>query len=258
MRSRPLPAPIVLARGRVLEFGQPTIMGVVNVTPDSFSDGGQYLGVAAAVSHGLTLEAAGANVLDIGGESTRPGSLPVSSEAQIARVIPVIRGIREQSDVAISIDTTDAAVAAAALEAGADIVNDISAFRFDHEMLGVIAKTKCAAIAMHTLDAPKTMQEAPAYDDVVAEVAAHLRERVDVAVAAGVERRRLLVDPGIGFGKLLRHNLELLRGLSSLHSMGLGVVVGTSRKRFLGEVTGRPVEERDPASAAAAAIAPAA
>jgi dihydropteroate synthase len=230
------------------------MMGVVNVTPDSFSDGGQFTSVDQAASHGLALEASGAQVLDVGGESTRPGSAPVSTEEQIARVTPVIERIRAQTDVAISVDTTDASVAAAALAAGADLVNDISAFRFDDAMLPLLVRQGCPAIAMHTLAAPATMQNAPHYDDVVREVQDHLAQRVSAAVEAGVARSQLLIDPGIGFGKLLQHNLALLRGLASFRAMGLGVVVGTSRKRFLGEVTGRPVHHRDPASAASAAL----
>ncbi|MGB0589508.1 MAG: dihydropteroate synthase [Myxococcota bacterium] len=230
------------------------MMGVVNVTPDSFSDGGRFDTVEQAATHALALEAAGAKVLDVGGESTRPGSAPVSTSEQIRRVCPVIQRIRAQSQTAISIDTTDAAVAAAALDAGADLVNDISAFRFDDAMLPLLVQRGCPAIAMHTLAAPAIMQDAPSYEDVVLEVRAHLTERVSAAVEAGVTRSQLLVDPGIGFGKLLRHNLALLRDLQSLRVLGLGIVVGTSRKRFLGEVTGRPVAERDRASAAAAAL----
>jgi dihydropteroate synthase len=243
-----------LPRGRFLTFDAPTIMGVVNVTPDSFSDGGQLDGVEAAVAHALSLEAAGARVLDIGGESTRPGSSPVSTREQIRRVVPVIAALRGKTDVAISVDTTASTVAAAALTAGADIVNDISAFRFDTDMLPLLARTGCPAIAMHTLARPASMQAAPHYDDVVGEVRAHLAARIEASLEAGVTRSQLLIDPGIGFGKTLEHNLALLRCLSEFHSLRLGVVVGTSRKRFLGELTGLTVGDRDPASAASAAV----
>jgi len=229
-------------------------MGVVNVTPDSFSDGGQFDGPRAAVAHGLALLAQGASILDVGGESTRPGSLPVSTAEQIRRVEPVIRGLRAETGAVISIDTTDAAVAAAALDAGADIVNDISAFRFDDAMLSLLSRRGCPAVAMHTRGAPDGMQDAPTYADVLGEIREHLAERLAACVEAGVARHQVLLDPGIGFGKRLEHNLTLLKGLPALATLGCALVVGTSRKRFLGEITGQPVEGREAASAAAAAV----
>lgn len=252
-----VPPPVPLPDGRRLEFARALIMGVVNVTPDSFSDGGQYLDAEAAIAHGLRLVAEGADILDVGGESTRPGSAPVGPAEQIARVVPVIRGLGARTAVPISVDTTSAAVAEAALAAGATVVNDISAFRFDAEMLPLLAQTGAAAIAMHTLGPPATMQSNPVYADVVDEVISHLRDRLDACEAAGVDRERVLVDPGIGigFGKTTAHNLELLGGLGRFAELRRPVLVGTSRKRFLGEITGRDLAHRDAATAASSAIA---
>lgn len=250
-----VPPPIALPGGRSLTFDHALIMGVVNVTPDSFSDGGRYLDAAHAVAHGLRLVREGADLLDVGGESTRPGSAPTDEATQIARVIPVIRALSEASAVPISIDTTSAKVAAAAIEAGACVVNDISAFRFDDAMLPLLARTEVAAIAMHTLDRPSEMQRDPRYSDVVSEVIAHLEGRLAACEEAGVAVERLLIDPGIGFGKTTAHNLALLAQTRRLTALGRPVVVGTSRKRFLGESTGRGVDERDVATAASVAVA---
>ncbi len=222
-----------------------TVMGVVNVTPDSFSDGGEYLDAEAAVEHGLRLEREGAAILDIGGESTRPGALPVGAQQELDRVVPVIealvaRGTRAQ----ISIDTSKATVAAAALDAGATLVNDVTAFRGDPAMAVLVAERGVQCCLMHMLGEPRTMQEDPRYDDVVDEVARFLQERMAVAVAAGVAEERIMLDPGIGFGKTLEHNLELLRRLGEIVALGRPVAVGTSRKSFLGRLTGRPVGER--------------
>jgi dihydropteroate synthase len=221
------------------------VMGVVNVTPDSFSDGGRYLDPEAAVSHGLELEAEGAAILDIGGESTRPGAAPVEVGEELRRVLPVIgglvaAGVRAQ----ISIDTSKAAVADAALGAGATLVNDVTALKGDPEMAAVIAHAGAECCLMHMLGDPRTMQDDPRYDDVVTDVRAFLEERLGAAVAAGVAERRILLDPGIGFGKTAGHNLELLRRLGELVAMGRPVVIGTSRKSFLGALTGRDVEHR--------------
>jgi dihydropteroate synthase len=249
------PRPVTLFGGGSLRFEGTLVMGVVNVTPDSFSDGGQWLNPAAAIAHGEALVAAGADVLDIGGESTRPGSLPVSVEEQCARVLPVIEGLRSRLDVPISVDTTSATVAERALDAGGSLVNDISAFRFDAEMLPLLERTGAPAVAMHTYDAPVSMQESPQYDDVVQEVRAHLLERLHACEAAGVDPAQIILDPGFGFGKSLEHNLALLRHLPELVSVGRPVLVGTSRKRFLGEITGRDVEDRDSATLASCAVA---
>ncbi|OJH37098.1 dihydropteroate synthase [Cystobacter ferrugineus] len=220
-------------------------MGVVNVTPDSFSDGGRYLRAEDAVAHGLRLAEAGADVLDVGAETTRPGSAPVPAEEQLARLMPVIEGLRARTDVPLSVDTTLAAVAREALRAGVVLVNDISGFRFDPELPRVTAEAGAACCLMHIQGTPETMQLAPHYEDVVDEVLSFLEEGVARAVAAGIPRERVLVDPGIGFGKTLGHNLFLLRRLGELRVLGLPVLVGTSRKGFLGKLAGgRPVEQR--------------
>jgi dihydropteroate synthase len=251
-----LPAPVRLGGGRLLTFERARVMGVVNVTPDSFSDGGRFLDREAAVAHALDLVRQGADLLDIGGESTRPGSAPVDPATQIARVVPVVTSLRERGcTTPLSVDTTSAAVAGAALAAGADLINDISAFRFDPDMLPLLAARGAAAVAMHTLAAPSVMQADPRYGDVVADVRDHLAERLAACVAAGLARTQVLVDPGIGFGKTLTHNLLLLRHLPELAALGQAVLVGTSRKRFLGELTGQAVDARGAATAASVAVA---
>lgn len=232
------------------------IMGVVNVTPDSFSDGGRYLDPAAAVAHALTLEAEGAAILDVGGESTRPGATPVSAEEERRRVLPVIEGVVGRGTQAqISIDTSKAPVAAAALAAGASFVNDVSALRADPEMADVVAGAPADCCLLHMRGDPRTMQDDPRYEDVVDEVKWFLEDRIGFAVSRGVAEERLLVDPGIGFGKTAQHNLELLRRLDELASLGRPIVIGTSRKSFLGRLTGRPVEERVAATVATNVLA---
>ncbi len=216
----------------------PRLMGIVNVTPDSFSDGGRYLDPASAIAHGLRLLEEGAAILDIGGESTRPGSLPVPPDEQKRRVLGVIRGLRERipPEVPISIDTTSAEVAQAALDAGANWINDTSAAIDDPGMLPLAAERRVQIVLMHRQGTPRTMQIAPRYADVVEEVRAHLAQRIEAALAAGVEPHQILIDPGIGFGKTLAHNLALLANLDRLVALGPPVVLGTSRKRFLGEL----------------------
>jgi dihydropteroate synthase len=213
------------------------LMGVVNVTPDSFSDGGLYLDPEAAIAHGRELAAAGAEILDVGGESTRPGAETVPGEEELRRVIPVIQGLLATEGV-ISVDTSKAAVAAAALEAGAGIVNDVTALRGDPEMAALCADRGATVVLMHMRGEPRTMQDDPRYDDVVAEVKAFLAERVETATAAGVAEDRIWLDPGIGFGKTAAHNMELLRRLGELRELGRPLVVGTSRKSFIGKVDG--------------------
>jgi dihydropteroate synthase len=234
-------------------------MGVVNVTPDSFSDGGRYLDVRAAIEHGVDLESQGAAILDIGGESTRPGARPVSEEEELRRVVPVIAGLRAAGAgggrVRISIDTSKAAVAQAALEAGATIVNDVTALRGDAEMVDVVAQAGAECCLMHMLGEPRTMQENPQYGEVVSDVKAFLEARMAFAVAHGVAEDRILLDPGIGFGKTDDHNLELLGRLHELTGLGRPIVIGTSRKSFLGRLTGRPVEDRLAATIATNVIA---
>jgi dihydropteroate synthase len=222
-----------------------TVMGVVNVTPDSFSDGGLYSDAGTAIAHALELEAEGAGILDIGGESTRPGAEPVDAGAERDRVVPVIHGLRDRGVTAqISIDTSKAAVAAAALDAGATLVNDVTALRGDPEMAELVASRGTQCCLMHMLGEPRTMQQDPRYDDVVSEVKAFLEERMAFAVAAGIAEERLMLDPGIGFGKTAEHNLELLARVDELVALGRPVVIGTSRKSFLGRITGRAVDDR--------------
>jgi dihydropteroate synthase len=219
------------------------LMGVVNVTPDSFSDGGLYLDPEAAVAHGRELAEAGAEVLDVGGESTRPGAEPVGEEEELRRVIPVIRGL-VAADCHVSVDTSKAAVAAAALDAGAEIVNDVSALRGDPGMAALCAERGATLVLMHMLGEPRTMQRDPRYDDVVTEVKAFLAERLEAAVVAGIDEERIWLDPGIGFGKTGAHNMELLRRLGELRELGRPLVVGTSRKSFIGKVDGSPADQR--------------
>jgi len=235
---------------------KPVVMGIVNVTPDSFSDGGQYLDVPAAIAHGRELEADGAVILDVGGESTRPGAEPVSESEELRRVLPVIEGLRAAGAQArISIDTSKAAVARAALEAGASIVNDVTALRGDPAMVGVVAEHGAECCLMHMLGRPRTMQQDPHYDEVVADVKGFLEARMSFAVAHGVAEERILLDPGIGFGKTDVHNLELLGRLHELTELGRPIVIGTSRKSFLGRLTGRPVQDRLAATIATNVIA---
>jgi dihydropteroate synthase len=243
-------------RGRIcgLAMDTPQIMGIVNVTPDSFSDGGQFDGADAAVAHGLALVEAGASVLDIGGESTRPGSDPVSETEELDRVIPVIERLHAETDVRISIDTRKAAVMRAAAEAGADIINDVSALTYDQAALRTVAELGLPVVLMHAQGDPKTMQDAPRYGDVLVDVFDYLEARVAACVAAGIPLKNLIVDPGIGFGKTLEHNLELMRGLSLFHAIGTPVMLGASRKRFLGTLTGRDVAADRVAASVATAL----
>jgi dihydropteroate synthase len=214
----------------------PKLMGVVNVTPDSFSDGGLYLDPQAAIAHGRELAEQGAEILDVGGESTRPGAEEVSEEEELRRVLPVVEGLA--GTAAISVDTSKLAVAEVALDAGAEIVNDVTALRRDPEIGALCAEKGAGLVLMHMLGDPLSMQENPVYDDVVDDVKAFLAERVGVAVAAGVAEERIWLDPGIGFGKTLEHNLELLRRLGELRDLGRPLVIGTSRKSFIGKVDG--------------------
>jgi len=214
------------------------IMGVVNITPDSFSDGGSFFSTSSAVDHGLSLIAEGADILDIGGESTRPGAQPVPADEEIRRVIPAIAALRAASDVLISIDTSKAEVARAALAAGADIVNDITGLRGDAEMLSVIRDAHAGVVIMHMQGTPLTMQTAPHYDDVLAEVGDFFRHALAGALLSGLDPMSIALDPGIGFGKTFAHNRELLRGLSSFTEFGRPLVVGISRKSFLGALVG--------------------
>jgi dihydropteroate synthase len=217
------------------------LMGIVNVTPDSFSDGGRFLLADDAIEHGRRLILDGAAIIDVSGESTRPGAEPVPAAAELARIEPVVAGLAAAGTGAqISIDTRKASVARAALAAGASLVNDVSALRGDPEMAGVVADGDAACCLMHMRGEPRTMQRDPRYEDVVDEVKAFLEERLEFAVGAGIDERRLLLDPGIGFGKLIEHNLALLRRLDEIVALGRPVVIGTSRKSFIGRIAGTP------------------
>jgi dihydropteroate synthase len=231
-------------------------MGVVNVTPDSFSDGGLFLDPDAAVRHGGRLAADGAAILDVGGESTRPGAEPVRAADEAERVLPVIeRLVATAPGARLSIDTMKPDVARAAIEAGASIVNDVSAFRASPEMAGQVASSGTDCCLMHMRGEPRTMQDDPRYEDVVSEVAAFLEERLRFAVSEGVAEDRIWLDPGIGFGKTVAHNLELLRRLDEIVALGRPVVVGASRKSFIGKLTGRDVDDRVPGTIAANVLA---
>ncbi len=217
---------------------KPVIMGIVNVTPDSFSDGGLFLDEHAAIEHGRALAAEGAEILDVGGESTRPGAAPVSAEDELVRVLGVVERLAADGGARISIDTTKSVVAQGALNAGATIVNDVSALRFDPDMAALVAERGVDCCLMHMLGEPRTMQEDPRYDDVVSDVKAFLEERLAFAVSEGIAEEHVWLDPGIGFGKTVEHNLELLRRLDEIVAIGRPVVVGTSRKSFLGRLSG--------------------
>jgi dihydropteroate synthase len=233
---------------------EPVVMGVVNVTPDSFSDGGAWLDPDAAIAHGRELVAQGAAILDVGGESTRPGADPVGASEELRRVLPVVAGLAD-AGARLSIDTSKARVAAAALDAGASIVNDVTALRGDPQMAALVAERGCDCCLVHMLGEPRTMQRAPAYEDVVADVKAFLAARLSFAVRRGIAEERLWLDPGIGFGKTVDHNLELLRRLGELLELGRPIVVGTSRKAFLGTITGRGPHERVPGTIATNVLA---
>jgi dihydropteroate synthase len=219
------------------------LLGIVNVTPDSFSDGGLYLDPAAAIAHGRELLAEGADIVDVGGESTRPGAAAVDAAEELRRTEPVVRALADE-DISVSIDTSKVVVAEVALDAGATIVNDVTAFAAEPELADLCADRGCGVVLMHMQGTPRTMQENPTYDDVVDDVKAFLADRVAFAVGRGIAEDAIWVDPGIGFGKMAEHNLELLRRLGELRDLGRPVVIGTSRKSFLGKLTGRDVSGR--------------
>lgn len=232
-------------RSRRLELPpRPLLMGIINVTPDSFSDAGQFADADAAIEHGLRLAEQGAELLDIGGESTRPYSQPVSVDEELRRVMPVIRALTEQVDTPLSIDTSKAAVAREAVAAGAEIINDVTALGGDPQMIAVALETGAAVCAMHMQGTPQTMQDAPTYDDVVAEVLDFLRERRDALIAAGIPAGRIALDPGIGFGKTHEHNLTLLAHCGRFHELGCPLLVGHSRKGYIGKVIGDKTADR--------------
>jgi dihydropteroate synthase len=244
----------VLVAGRFrLDLGKPLVMGVVNVTPDSFSDGGKFFDPKAAVAHALRLAEEGADILDIGGESSRPGALPVSVFQEMDRILPVLEGLRTL-EKPISVDTRRPEVMQAALSAGASMINDIEALQAPGA-LEAVAKSQCAVCLMHMKGEPATMQKGPHYDDVVGEVLGFLKKRMQAAMQAGIAQERIVIDPGFGFGKTAAHNFELLRRLEEFSSLGVPVLAGWSRKSTLGKLTGRPADERLAASLAAALLA---
>ena len=248
---------IPLADGRQLALTRPLIMGILNVTPDSFSDGGKFSSSETAVEHALKMIEEGADIIDIGGESSRPGADPVDAEEEIKRVLPVISQLRMQGKVPISVDTYKAVTAEAALGAGADIVNDISALRFDPNLAELAAKSRVPVILMHMLGVPRTMQSNPTYDDCVSEIKQFFDIRIKFAMNAGIDKSKIVIDPGIGFGKRLSDNLDILAGLREFRSFGLPVMIGASRKRFIGMLhhAGGPADRRLGGSIAAAVTA---
>jgi dihydropteroate synthase len=225
---------IPLAGGRQIPLSRPLVMGILNVTPDSFSDGGRFDSTDKSLPHALEMVEAGADIIDVGGESSRPGASPVEPEEELRRVVPVIEKIHRETDVCISIDTYRAATAEAALDAGADIVNDVSALRFDSEMARLVAGRKVPLVLMHMKGTPGDMQDNPSYDDCPDEIIQFFEERIQFATTVGIDRTRLILDPGIGFGKRLSDNLEIFRHLSRFGELGLPLLVGASRKAFIG------------------------
>jgi dihydropteroate synthase len=243
-----------LSAGRFqLDLERPLVMGVVNITPDSFSDGGKFFDTTAAVAHALRLAEEGADILDLGGESSRPGALPVSVAEEIDRILPVLEKLKG-AEKPISVDTRRPEVMQAALRAGASMINDIEALAAPGA-LEAVAKSQCAVCLMHMQGQPATMQQEPHYDDVVGEVLGFLRKRAEAAAQAGIARQRIVIDPGFGFGKTVRHNLEILKNLPKFGVLGVPVLAGWSRKSTLGKLTGRPADERLAPSLAAALLA---
>ena len=238
-----------------LSLDRPLIMGIVKLTPDSFSDGGQLGSAEAAIQHALQLEAEGADILDLGAESTRPGSDAVSTDEELRRLMPVREGLAGRTNARISVDTRKAEVMRRAAEAGADILNDVSALTYDPEAMEVVAESRLPVVLMHALGDPKTMQQDPRYDDVTLDVFDYLEQRVAAAEAAGIDRSRIVIDPGIGFGKTLQHNLQLMAELAIFHGLGVPLLMGASRKRFIGTLSGVEVAADRVSGSVAAALA---
>jgi dihydropteroate synthase len=243
------------ARGQHLRLDRPLVMGIVNVTPDSFFDGGRFYDAQEAVDHAVRLVEEGADLLDIGAESTRPGALPIDEQEERRRLIPVVTAIAKAVSVPISVDTSKTAVAKAAIDAGAVMVNDVTGLRGDPSMADLVAETEVGLVLMHMQGTPETMQQAPQYDDVVGEIAQFLAERARVAMDHGIARDRIVVDPGIGFGKTLAHNIDLLAHLHTFVSLGFPLLVGPSRKGFIGHLTHQSVEDRAWGTASVVALA---
>ncbi len=231
------------------------IMGVLNVTPDSFSDGGKFFKSDDAVRQGMEMIGEGADMIDVGGESTRPGSDPLPTEEELSRVIPVIEALSKKTDVPVSIDTYKAEVARRALDAGAQMINDISALRFDPKMKEVASKYKVPIVLMHIKGTPKEMQKDPYYDDVIVEITEYLRQSIKMAEDVGIDREKIIIDPGIGFGKRLQDNLNILKNLKKFSILGCPILIGCSRKSFIGKILDLPAEERLEGSLAALAVA---
>ncbi len=230
------------------------LMGILNVTPDSFSDGGEFLEVEDAVEQGMKMVEQGADIIDVGGESTRPGSDPITIEEELSRVIPVIKALSKKIDVPISIDTCKSEVAKRALHAGAEIINDISALRFDPQVKEIVAEHQVPVVLMHIKGTPKNMQQNPYYDDVIEEIITYLRDSIQLAKDAGIQKENILIDPGIGFGKRLEDNLIILKNLREFTILECPIMVGPSRKSFIGKILDLPVEERLEGSLAALAV----
>ena len=246
---------IVDCRGRKLILGSKTcIMGILNVTPDSFSDGGMFYDKDKAIAYGIKMASEGANIIDVGGESTRPGAFGIPPKEQIKRVIPVIRALAEKTKAFISIDTSSSIVAEAAINAGAVIVNDISGLRIDKNLAAVIARYNAGCVIMHIKGSPRTMQKFPRYKNLMKEIRAWLKAGIDIAIDAGISRDRIIVDPGIGFGKTVKHNLEIIKNLSCLNNLKRPVLIGPSRKSFIGKILNLPVEGRLMGTAASVSI----
>ncbi|MBL7068693.1 MAG: dihydropteroate synthase [Candidatus Omnitrophica bacterium] len=231
------------------------VMGVLNRTPDSFSDGGKYMSEESAVSYALNMARDGADIIDIGGESTRPGALPVDVNEELGRVIPVIKRLKALIDIPISIDTSKSHVAKAALENGASMVNDITGLKGDRDMAGVVARFDVPICIMHMKGSPRTMQISPQYDDLIGEIIASLRESIDLAAGAGIDEKKIIIDPGIGFGKTLEHNLKIIKELRRLTNLGRPILIGPSRKSFIGQILNSDVSERLTGTSSSVALA---
>ncbi|MBU1628211.1 dihydropteroate synthase [bacterium] len=232
-------------KDKIIELNSDTeLMGVVNITPDSFCDSGRYIDKYAAIDHVLKMVENGASIIDIGGESSRPNSLPVSGKEELNRILPVLRALKGKLSVPVSVDTYKSQVASVALEEGADIINDISALRFDKELPDLIAKHKAGVILMHMKGSPRNMQDNPQYGNVVDEITSFLKERVEFALSAGISKESIMIDPGIGFGKNLHHNLSIFKGIDHFKNLDLPLLIGPSRKTFIGQITGKGVCER--------------
>ena len=252
-----LPRSVIITAGshKIVIQSNPLVMGVLNVTPDSFSDGGTYVTVAQAVDHARQMQAQGADIIDIGAESSRPGAEPINEREELRRLIPVVEAVRKVVPLPISVDTTKAAVARSAIQAGAVIVNDISALQGDPVMARLVAETGVAVVLMHMQGTPQSMQQSPRYGNVVEEVTAFLQQRAQVAIACGIRPSQIVLDPGFGFGKLQEHNLQMLAEFETFTTLGYPVLAGVSRKQFIGNLIRQPVHEREFGNAGAVAVA---